>query len=100
LFDFITDPINTLFTWLGYGLVFGAFITTLLVVGFLVVIPIAFKLLGVYFARTIVIETAKVVKDLGIDKITKNAQLTTEQVKRLATKSNHLVDDFKIKILK
>lgn len=91
MFDFITDPINTLFTWLGYGLVFGVFITTLLVVGFLAVIPIAFKLLGVYFARTIVIETAKVVKDLGIDKITKNAQLTTDQVKQLATKANNKI---------
>ena len=95
MFDFITDPINTLFTWLGYGLVFGAFITTLLVIGFMVVIPIAFKMLGVYFARTIVVETAKVVKDLGIDKITKNTQITTEQIKQLATNTNN-----KIKMLK
>jgi uncharacterized RDD family membrane protein YckC len=95
VFDFITDPINTLFTWLGYGLVFGAFITTLLVIGFMVVIPIAFKMLGVYFARTIVIETAKVVKDLGIDKITKNTHITTEQIKQMATTANS-----KIKTLK
>ena len=91
MFDFITDPINTLFTWLGYGLVFSAFITTLLVVGFIVVIPIAFKLLGVYFARTIVIETAKVVKDLGIDKISNNTMITTEQIKQLATKANNKI---------
>ena len=95
MFDFITDPINTLFTWLGYGLVFGAFITTLLVIGFLVVIPIAFKMLGVYFARTIVVETAKVVKDLGIDKISNNTMITTEQIKQLATNANN-----KIKMLK
>jgi len=91
VFDFITDPINTLFTWLGYGLVFGAFIVTVLTVGVLAVIPFAFKMLGVYFARTIVIETSKVIKDIGIDKITQNTALTSEQVKQLATKVNNKI---------
>ena len=95
MFDFITDPIDTFFTWIGYAFVFGAFITTLLVIGFMVVIPIAFKMLGVYFARTIVVETAKVVKDLGIDKISNNTMITTEQIKQLATNANK-----KIKTLK
>lgn len=92
MFDFITDPINTAFTWIGYGLVFGAFIVTLLTIGVLAVIPFAFKLLGVYFARTIVVETSKVIKDIGIDKITKNTALTTEQIKQLATKVNNKIN--------
>lgn len=91
MFDFITDPINTLMTWIGYGLVFGAFIVTMLTVGVLAVIPFAFKMLGVYFARTIVIETSKVIKDIGIDKITQNTALTSEQVKQLATKVNNKI---------
>lgn len=91
MFDFITDPINTAFTWLGYGLVFGAFIITMLTVGVLAVIPFAFKMLGVYFARTIVVETSKVIKDIGIDKITQNTALTTEQIKQIATKANNKI---------
>lgn len=92
MFDFITDPINTAFTWLGYAMVFGAIIITLLTVGVLAVIPFAFKMLGVYFARTIVIETSKVIKDIGIDKITKNTALTSEQIKQMATKVNNKIN--------
>ena len=69
MFDFITQPIETAFTWFSYALMFGAFITTLIVVGIIVAIPLGLKLLGVYFARTLVTETAKVLRDVEINKL-------------------------------
>lgn len=66
MFDFITTPIETAFTWFGYALLFGAFITTLLVLA----IPIGMKMLGVAFAKTIVTE---LVKQLPLEKITLDA---------------------------
>lgn len=91
MFDFITDPFNTLFTWIGYSLVFGAFIITMLTIGVLAVIPFAFKMLGVYFARTIVIETSKVVKDIGIDKLTKNVSITSNEVNKILSETRKRV---------
>jgi len=91
VFDFITDPFNTLFTWIGYGLVFGAFILTMITVGVIAVIPFAFKMLGVYFARTIVIETSKVVKDIGIDTLTKNVSVTSNEVNKILSETRKRV---------
>jgi hypothetical protein len=40
-----------------------------LTIGAVVAIPLGLKLLGVAFAKTIVVETSKVVRDLGITNI-------------------------------
>ena len=83
MLDFITSPIDTAFTWFGYALMFGAFILTLIVVGLIVAIPIGLKLLGVHFAKTIVIETAKIVKDLEINKLDGVLKKTGQEVRDL-----------------
>lgn len=67
--DFLFSPFETLFDWIGYFLLFGAGIIALLTIGAIVAIPLGLKLLGVAFAKTIVVETSKVVRDLGLDKI-------------------------------
>ena len=46
-----------------------AIMIIVLTIGAVVAIPIGLKLLGVAFAKTIVVETSKVVRDLGLDKI-------------------------------
>lgn len=52
-----------------YSLIFMGIIILVLTIGAVVAIPIGLKLLGVAFAKTIVVETSKVVRDLGLDKI-------------------------------
>ncbi len=69
MFDWFTNPVSIIFDWIGYFLIFGAVVTLLLVIGAIVAIPIGLKLLGVAFAKTIVVETSKVVRDLGIANI-------------------------------
>ena len=81
MLDFITSPIDTAFTWLGYSLLFGAFIITLIILGVIIAIPIGLKMLGVAFAKTIVIETAKIINQLPREKIT----LTVDDLKTAGT---------------
>lgn len=69
MFDFLFSPFETLFDWIGYFFLFGAGIITILTLGVVIAIPIGLKLLGVAFAKTIVVETSKVARDLGLDKI-------------------------------
>jgi hypothetical protein len=70
--DFLFSPLETIFDWVGYFLLFGAGIVAILTIGAVVAIPIGLKLLGVAFAKTIVVETSKVVRDLQLDKINVN----------------------------
>lgn len=67
--DWFTNPFTVFFDWVGYFLIFGAVVTMILVIGAVVAIPLGLKLLGVAFAKTIVVETSKVVRDLGIANI-------------------------------
>ena len=69
MFDFLTNPFQIIFDWIGYFLLFGAGIITILTIGAVVAIPLGLKMLGVAFAKTIVLETSKVVRDLNLDKI-------------------------------
>lgn len=69
MFDFFTTPFEVIFDFIKYSLIFGASIIMILTIGAVVAIPIGLKLLGVAFAKTIVVETSKVVRDLGLDKI-------------------------------
>ena len=69
MLDFLTSP----FEWFGnviqYSLIFMGIIILVLTIGAVIAIPLGLKLLGVAFAKTIVVETSKVVRDLGLDKI-------------------------------
>jgi hypothetical protein len=81
MFDFITSP----FTWFAhvvqYSLIFMAIMMLLLTIGAVVAIPLGLKLLGVAFAKTIVLETSKVVRDLGITSIDLKQAKDTEKMK-------------------
>jgi uncharacterized RDD family membrane protein YckC len=69
MFDFLTTPFEWFANIVQYSLIFMAIIILVLTIGAVVAIPIGLKLLGVAFAKTIVVETSKVVRDLGLDKI-------------------------------
>lgn len=58
-----------------------AIIILVLTIGAVVAIPIGLKLLGVAFAKTIVVETSKVVRDLGITSIDLKQAKDTEKMK-------------------
>ncbi len=81
MLDWFTNPVGIIFDWIGYFLIFGAVVTLLLIVGAIVAIPIGLKLLGVAFAKTIVVETSKVVRDLGINNIDLKQAKDTERMK-------------------
>ena len=81
MFDWFTNPFSVLFDWIGYFLIFGAVVTMVLVIGAVVAIPLGLKLLGVAFAKTIVIETSKVLKDIGITNIDIKQQKDNEKMK-------------------
>jgi uncharacterized RDD family membrane protein YckC len=69
MLDFLTTPFEWFANVVQYSLIFMAIIILVLTIGAVVAIPIGLKLLGVAFAKTIVVETSKVVRDLGLDKI-------------------------------
>ena len=86
MLDFFTSP----FEWFGniiqYSLIFMGIIILVLTIGAVVAIPIGLKLLGVAFAKTIVVETSKVVRDLGLDKIkVDTSELKSSNVLRFKT---------------
>lgn len=58
MFDFITDPLTTMMTWLGYGVVATFIATTLF---FFVVLPLTLKFIAIAFAKTLIVETTKIV---------------------------------------
>jgi hypothetical protein len=58
-----------------------AIIIIVLTIGAIVAIPLGLKLLGVAFAKTIVVETSKIVKDLGIANIDIKQKKDTEKMK-------------------
>ena len=58
-----------------------AIIIIVLTIGAVVAIPIGLKLLGVAFAKTIVVETSKIVKDLGIANIDLKQSKDTQKMK-------------------
>jgi hypothetical protein len=64
-----------------------AIIILVLTIGAVVAIPIGLKLLGVAFAKTIVVETSKVIKDLQLDKITHSATEETKQLREYYNKN-------------
>ena len=81
MLDFITTPFEWFDNIVQYSLIFMAIITLVLTIGAVVAIPLGLKLLGVAFAKTIVVETSKVLKDLGIANIDLKQQKETKQMK-------------------
>jgi hypothetical protein len=81
MLDFITAPFDWFANIVQYSLIFMAIIILVLTIGAVVAIPVGLKLLGVAFAKTIVVETSKVVRDLGITNIDFKQKKDTEKMK-------------------
>jgi len=81
MFDFISAPFEWFANVVQYSLIFMAIIMLVLTIGAVVAIPLGLKLLGVAFAKTIVLETSKVVKDLGITNIDFKQKKDTEKMR-------------------
>ncbi len=82
MLDFFTSPFEWFANIVQYSLIFMAIIILVLTIGAVVAIPIGLKLLGVAFARTIVVETSKVLKDFGINAIDLKQEENTKKLKR------------------
>ena len=78
MLDFISAPFGWFANIVQYSLIFMAIVIIVLTIGAIVAIPLGLKLLGVAFAKTIVVETSKILRDSGIANIdlrsTKEAQ--------------------------
>ena len=81
MFDFISAPFEWFANVVQYSLIFMAIMMLVLTIGAVVAIPVGLKLLGVAFAKTIVVETSKVVRDLGITNIDFKQKKDTEKIK-------------------
>jgi uncharacterized RDD family membrane protein YckC len=81
LFDFISTPFEWFANIVQYSLIFMAIMMLVLTIGAVVAIPLGLKLLGVAFAKTIVVETSKIVRDLGITNIDIKQAKETEKMK-------------------
>jgi len=81
LFDFISAPFGWFANIVQYSLIFMAIVILLLTIGAIVAIPLGLKLLGVAFAKTIVVETSKIVRDLGISGIDIKQKKDTDKMK-------------------
>ena len=81
MFDFISAPFEWFANVVQYSLIFMAIMMIVLTIGAVVAIPLGLKLLGVAFAKTIVLETSKVVRDLGITSIDIKQAKDTKKMK-------------------
>ena len=81
MLDFLTSPFGWFANIVQYSLIFMAIIIIVLTIGAIVAIPLGLKLLGVAFAKTIVVETSKIVKDLGITNIDLRQSKDTQKMK-------------------
>jgi uncharacterized RDD family membrane protein YckC len=81
MFDFISAPFGWFANIVQYSLIFMAIIIIVLTIGAIVAIPLGLKLLGVAFAKTIVVETSKIVRDLGISGIDIKQKKDTDKMK-------------------
>ena len=81
MLDFLTTPFEWFANVVQYSLIFMAIMMLVLTIGAVVAIPLGLKLLGVEFAKTIVVETSKVVRDLGITSIDLKQAKDTQKMK-------------------
>ena len=73
MLDFITNPLSDVWHLIGNIFQFFAVIIVLLIVGVIVAIPLGMKLFAVAFARTIVVETAKIIEGVSSNANTQHA---------------------------
>ena len=81
MLDFITTPFEWFANVVQYSLIFMAVMMLVLTIGAVVAIPIGLKLLGVAFAKTIVVETSKILRDVGITNIDLKQAKENEKMK-------------------
>ena len=81
MLDFLTSTFEWFANVVQYSLIFMAIMMLVLTIGAVVAIPLGLKLLGVAFAKTIVVETSKVVRDLGITNIDIKQAKDTQKMK-------------------
>ena len=81
MLDFLTTPFEWFANVVQYSLIFMAIMMLVLTIGAVVATPLGLKLLGVAFAKTIVVETSKVVRDLGITSIDLKQSKDTQKMK-------------------
>ena len=81
MFDFISAPFEWFANVVQYSLIFMAIMMLVLTIGAVVAIPLGLKLLGVAFAKTIVVETSKIFRDLGITSIDLKQSKDTQKMK-------------------
>jgi hypothetical protein len=81
MFDFISAPFEWFANVVQYSLIFMAVMMLVLTIGAVVAIPIGLKLLGVAFAKTIVVETSKILRDVGITNIDLKQSKENEKMK-------------------
>ena len=81
MFDFISAPFEWFAKVVQYSLIFMAIMMLVLTIGAVVAIPLGLKLLGVAFAKTIVVETSKIFRDLGITSIDLKQSKDTQKMK-------------------
>ena len=81
MLDFLTTPFDWFANIVQYSLIFMAIIILVLTIGAVVAIPIGLKLLGVAFAKTIVVETSKILRDSGIANIDLRSTKEAEKMK-------------------
>ena len=81
MFDFLTSPFEWFANIVQYSLIFMAIMMLVLTIGAVVAIPLGLKLLGVAFAKTIVVETSKIFRDLGITSIDLKQSKDTQKMK-------------------
>lgn len=73
MLDFITNPLADVWHLIGNIFQFFAVIIVLFIVGIIVAIPLGMKLFAVAFARTLVVETAKIVEGISSNANTQHA---------------------------
>ena len=81
MLDFLTTPFEWFANVVQYSLIFMAVMMLVLTIGAVVAIPLGLKLLGVAFAKTIVVETSKILRDVGITNIDLKQSKENEKMK-------------------
>jgi uncharacterized RDD family membrane protein YckC len=81
MLDFLTTPFDWFANIVQYSLIFMAIVIIVLTIGAIVAIPLGLKLLGVAFAKTIVVETSKILRDSGIANIDLRSTKEAEKMK-------------------
>lgn len=108
MFDFLspfTDLFGTIAQWVGYGLIATFAVGSLFI---LVAVPVMVKMTAVAVARTVIVETAKLLSDSGVaasftratNSVTRASNELTKQIKMQNEKQNfevRVIEDVEVK---